>query len=112
MHISTVFYSGLEGLGGLEMQTKPVAQVWSALTSVLGASTNRPNHKGIDGPVTYTGSTPDLDDFKIRIVDGPQNVYVDEASRIGDAVGRTAFAGYRVDRGNIWQAKSDSRLTG
>ena len=111
MHISTVFYSGLEGLGGLEMQTKPATQVWSTLTSAWEASANRPNHKGIDGPVTFTGSTPDLDDFKIRIVDGPQNVYVDEASRIGDAVGRTAFAGYRVDQGNIWQAKSDLRST-
>lgn len=27
MHISTVFYSGLEGLGGLEMQNEPVPQV-------------------------------------------------------------------------------------
>ncbi|KAF9792420.1 glycoside hydrolase [Thelephora terrestris] len=86
MHISTVFYSGLEGLGGLEMQNEPVPQ-------------------GFDGPVTFAGFTPDLDDFTIRIEDGPGNVYVDEASRIGDAVGRTSFAGYRVEPGNVWQAK-------
>ena len=34
MHISTVFYSGLEGIGGLEMQTKPVPQVRSTPRSV------------------------------------------------------------------------------
>jgi len=111
MHISTVFYSGLEGLGGLEMQTKPASQVWSTLSSVWEVPTNRPNHKGIDGPITFTGSTPDLDDFTIRIKDDPKNVYVADASRIGDAIGRTAFAGYRVDRGNIWQAKSDLKPT-
>lgn len=27
MHISTIFYSGLEGLGGLEMQNKPIPRV-------------------------------------------------------------------------------------
>jgi len=27
MHISTVFYSGLEGFGGLEMQNEPTPQV-------------------------------------------------------------------------------------
>ncbi len=27
-------------------------------------------HQGIEGPIVLTGSTPDLDDFTIRIVDG------------------------------------------
>lgn len=26
--------------------------------------------QGIDGPVEFSGNTPDLDDFSIRIVDG------------------------------------------
>lgn len=26
--------------------------------------------QGIDGPVEFSGTTPDLDDFTIRIVDG------------------------------------------
>jgi len=26
--------------------------------------------QGLEGPVTFTGSTPDLDDFTIRVVDG------------------------------------------
>ncbi|KAF9653126.1 glycoside hydrolase family 63 protein [Thelephora ganbajun] len=86
MHISTVFYTGLEGLGGLEMRNEPVPQ-------------------GFEGPVTFIGSTPDLDDFTIRIEDGPKNIYVGEASLINDAVGRTGFAGYQVEQGNIWQAK-------
>jgi hypothetical protein len=67
---------------------------------------HRLDSQGFDGPVTFFGSTPDLDDFTIRIEDDPGNVYPDEASRIDDAVGRTNFAGYRVDQGNIWQAKS------
>lgn len=32
MHISTVFYSGLEGLGGLDMQNEPVSQVRCAFS--------------------------------------------------------------------------------
>ena len=28
------------------------------------------HRKGIDGPLQFSGSTPDLDDFTIRIVDG------------------------------------------
>ena len=62
--------------------------------------------QGFDGPVTFAGSTPDLDEFVIRIEDGPRNVYVDEASPVGNGFGRTNFAGYRVEPGNIWQAKS------
>jgi len=27
-------------------------------------------HQGIEGPTVLTGSTPELDDFTIRIVDG------------------------------------------
>jgi hypothetical protein len=27
-------------------------------------------HQGIGGPIVLTGSTPELDDFTIRIVDG------------------------------------------
>ena len=72
--------------------------------------THRLNSQGFDDPVTFVGFTPDLDDFTIRIEDAPGNAYVDEASRIGDAVGRTNFAGYRVEQGNIWQAKSRFRV--
>lgn len=32
MHISTVFYSGLEGLGGLEMQNEPIPHVRALCT--------------------------------------------------------------------------------
>lgn len=108
MHISTIFYSGLEGLGGLEMQNEPVPQVRYAFSGWrMEAYTHQGNFQGFDGPVTFAGFTPDLDEFAIRIEDGPGNVYADEASRIGDAVGRTNFAGYRVEPGTIWQAKSE-----
>lgn len=70
---------------------------------------NQPNFQGFSDPITFVGSTPDLDDFTIRIEDDLDNVYVGTASRLGDSVGRTGFAGYRVEQGSIWQAKSDSK---
>lgn len=81
-----------------------------SLASAWEEYAHRSNFQGFDGPVTFAGFTPDLDDFAIRIEDGPGNVYVDEASRIGDAVGRTNFAGYRVEPGTIWQAKSEHAI--
>lgn len=83
--------------------TPSLARVWESRTHWSIS-------QGFDDPVNIFGSTPDLDDFTIRIEDGPGNIYVDEASRIGDAVGRTNFAGYRVEQGNIWQAKSEFKF--
>jgi len=112
MYTSTVFYSGLEGLGGLEMQNEPISQVRSVLFGrCVGLCVNLPSLQGFDDEVTFIGSTPDLDDFTIRIEDDPENVYVDEASRIDGSVGRTGFAGYRAERGDVWQAKSDLKST-
>ena len=65
--ISTVFYMGLEGLGGLEMETDEDENVSSSrdmFPFVLPAS------KGLDGPVVFTGNSVDLDEFTIRVVDG------------------------------------------
>ncbi|KAI0303387.1 glycoside hydrolase, partial [Multifurca ochricompacta] len=66
---SFVFYAGLEGMGGLDLETDE-------------------DENGLDGPVVFTGSTPELDDFTIRIVDG-----------------KTHYSSFRVPAGNIWQAK-------
>jgi mannosyl-oligosaccharide glucosidase len=80
--------------------------------------------QGIDGPVVYTGSTPDLDDFTLRIIDGlhlilaqssPLTILVgpdnnvplsgSQASAFVDRIGKTHVAGFRVPSGQVWQAK-------
>ncbi|GJE97097.1 glycoside hydrolase family 63 protein [Phanerochaete sordida] len=87
--ISTVFYMGLEGVGGLEMETDE-------------------DENGLEGPVVFAGSSVELDEFTIRIVDGPDNTAVTtgmHAEAFAHRSGKTHFAGYRVPAGNIWQAK-------
>ncbi|OBZ75646.1 putative mannosyl-oligosaccharide glucosidase [Grifola frondosa] len=87
--ISTIFYFGLEGLGGIDMETEE-------------------NENGIDGPVQFSGSSPDLEDFTIRIVDDPKNTMVTDgpyAAAFTNRIGKTHFAGFRVEPGNVWQAK-------
>ncbi|KAI0362709.1 glycoside hydrolase [Trametes cingulata] len=87
--ISPIFYIGLEGLGGLDME-------------------NVEDENGLKGPITFTGSTPELDDFTIRIVDGPGNTLIREgphASAFEHKLGKTHFLGARVPPGSVWQAK-------
>ncbi|KAI0371740.1 glycoside hydrolase [Pilatotrama ljubarskyi] len=87
--ISPIFYIGLEGLGGLDME-------------------NVEDENGLKGPITFTGSTPELDDFTIRIVDGPGNTLIWEgphASAFEHKLGKTHFLGARLPAGTVWQAK-------
>ncbi|KAI0340653.1 glycoside hydrolase [Trametopsis cervina] len=87
--ISTVFYMGIEGLGGLDMETDE-------------------DENGLDGPVVFSGSSTDLEDFTIRIVDGPDNTPITTGPHADEFVqraGKTHYAGYRVPEGNIWRAK-------
>lgn len=87
--VSTIFYFGLEGLGGLEMETDE-------------------NDNGISGEVKLTGSTPELDEFTLRVVDGPNNQAVTwgpHAHGFQDRIGKTHFIGRPVKSGDIWQAK-------
>ncbi|OSD02823.1 glycoside hydrolase family 63 protein [Trametes coccinea BRFM310] len=87
--ISTVFYIGLEGLGGIDMDSEE-------------------DENGIEGPVSFSGSTPELDDFTIRIVEGPGNTLITEgphASAFRHKLGKTHFLGARVPPGQVWQAK-------
>ncbi|KAA1471225.1 glycoside hydrolase [Dentipellis sp. KUC8613] len=86
---SFIFYSGLEGFGGLEMETDE-------------------NENGLEGPVEFSGSSTELDEFTIRIVDGPDNELIKNgvyAEAFADRIGKTHYAGFRVPPGNIWQAK-------
>ncbi|KAI0050009.1 glycoside hydrolase family 63 protein [Auriscalpium vulgare] len=87
---SFVFYAGLEGMGGLDMETSE-------------------DENGIsDDTIEFSGSSTDLDDFTIRIVDGPNNVAVTEGPHVdafANRIGKTHFAGLRAPAGNVWQAK-------
>ncbi|EKM55733.1 glycoside hydrolase family 63 protein [Phanerochaete carnosa HHB-10118-sp] len=89
LRISTIFYMGLEGVGGLEMETDE-------------------DENGLEGPVVFTGSTVELDEFTIRVVDGPDNTPVTlgvHAEAFAHRNGKTHFAGYRTPAGQIWKAK-------
>ncbi|CAK5279562.1 unnamed protein product, partial [Mycena citricolor] len=86
---SLIFYFGLEGIGGMEME-------------------NDEDENGLEGDVKFTGSTPELDDFTIRIVDGPDNSVVTAgpfAQNFQERIGKTHFLGQKLAPGNVWQAK-------
>ncbi|ESK85883.1 mannosyl-oligosaccharide glucosidase [Moniliophthora roreri MCA 2997] len=87
--VSTIFYFGLEGLGGMDMETDE-------------------DEDGIEGEVKFTGSTPELDDFVVRVVDGPNNVAVTQGRHsdiFEKRIGKTHFLGVTVPPGSIWKAK-------
>lgn len=65
--ISAIFYLGLEGLGGVDLITDEDENVRTINPHL---SIHAHNFQGIDGPIEFFGTTPDLDDFTIRIVDG------------------------------------------
>ncbi|KZT28597.1 glycoside hydrolase family 63 protein [Neolentinus lepideus HHB14362 ss-1] len=86
---SFIFYAGLEGLGGLDMETDE-------------------DENGLEGPVKFSGSSPDLDDFSIRIVDGPNNTPITNgpySHLFADRIDKTHFVGLRLAPGQIWQAR-------
>lgn len=81
-------------------------------------------HQGISGEVKLTGSTPELDEFTLRVVDGlwPLALIISRSYRIPgpnnqavtwgphahgfqDRIGKTHFIGRPVKSGDIWQAK-------
>ncbi|THH08538.1 hypothetical protein EW145_g2643 [Phellinidium pouzarii] len=87
--ISTIFYFGVDGLGGLEMDTDE-------------------DENGLEGPVTFSGSTPDLSDFIIRVEDDPNNnaiVDAPHAHAFADRIGKTHFMGIRTPPGDVWKAR-------
>ncbi|KAJ7584339.1 glycoside hydrolase [Mycena floridula] len=86
---SLIFYFGLEGLGSLVLETDA-------------------NENGLEGEVKLGGSTAELNDFSIRIVDGPDNVAITQgphAAAFQARIGKTHFLGQSVPSGNVWQAK-------
>ncbi|KAF8162958.1 glycoside hydrolase family 63 protein [Crassisporium funariophilum] len=86
--ISTIFYFGLEGIGGLEMETDE-------------------NENGVKGEIRLAGSTPQLGDFTIRVLDGANNHAITagpHAEDFQERIGRTHFVGRPIKNGDIWQA--------
>ncbi|KAN0141302.1 Glycoside hydrolase [Lactarius tabidus] len=86
---SFIFYTGLEGMGGLDLETDE-------------------DENGIDGPIVLTGFTPELDDFTLRVVDGPNNEAFSDgpfADAFAQRIGKTHYSGFRVPPGSVWQAK-------
>ncbi|KAI0262885.1 glycoside hydrolase [Gloeopeniophorella convolvens] len=86
---SFIFYAGLEGLGGFDLETDE-------------------DENGINGPISLAGSTPELDDFTIRVEDGPNNKAViggPFSDVFAKRIGKTHYGGFRVPAGNIWQGK-------
>ncbi|KAG9318385.1 glycoside hydrolase [Chiua virens] len=87
--ISAIFYLGLEGLGGVDLITDE-------------------EENGIDGPIEFSGSTPGLGDFTMRIVDGDDNQAVTSGLHseiFADRLGKSHFLGVRVNPGQVWTAK-------
>ncbi|THH33902.1 hypothetical protein EUX98_g303 [Antrodiella citrinella] len=87
--VSVVFYAGVDGLGGLDMETEE-------------------NDNGINGPVAFAGSAPGLEEFTLRIVDGPDSEFIATGAHADDfseRIGKTHVAGFRVPPGSIWQAR-------
>ncbi|KAI0287922.1 glycoside hydrolase family 63 protein [Russula brevipes] len=86
---SFIFYAGLDGMGGLDLETDE-------------------DENGIEGPIALAGSTPELDDFTIRIVDGPENMAIYDgpfSDVFTNRIGKTHYSGYRVPSGSVWRAK-------
>ena len=104
---SFIFYAGMEGLGGIEMITDEDDTVSRILFSPQYAIQS---HKGIEGPIKLSGSTPDLGEFVLRIVDGPGNNAVTSgihADAFADRLEKTHFYGARVDPGTVWKARGE-----
>ncbi|EUC62183.1 mannosyl-oligosaccharide glucosidase [Rhizoctonia solani AG-3 Rhs1AP] len=86
---SLIFYVGLEGLGGLDLETEE-------------------QEDGYEGSIGLVGITPDLGDFSIKIVDGPDNAYIREgahAEAFARTAGKTHVVGAVAQPGQVWQAK-------
>ncbi|KAI7865401.1 glycoside hydrolase [Spinellus fusiger] len=80
---SLLFYIGLEGEGGLDIVSK------------LGK-------EGLASPVKIEGDTPELEDFEIHIVDGPNN---NHPPGVESDLRLTQWWGTQVSEGDTWKAK-------
>jgi mannosyl-oligosaccharide glucosidase len=70
LRISMLWYLGMEGLGGIDLENDEDEDVGSSVFARV-----HPHHssQGFEGPIKFSGTSPDLGDFRMRIVDGAYN---------------------------------------
>jgi mannosyl-oligosaccharide glucosidase len=68
-----LWYMGLEGLGGLDLENDEDDRVRLHLLRISMFL----SFQGFIGPVKFTGTSPELGDFKMRIVDGSELIKFD-----------------------------------
>lgn len=78
---------------------------------------NEEDESGIPGKETinFSGSTPDMGEFNLRIQEADSNEYNRDGKHYDDfrdTVGRTSFLGAQIPPGSGWQAKSEWKGTG
>ncbi|KAF8510232.1 glycoside hydrolase [Hysterangium stoloniferum] len=89
MRTSFIPYFALEGIGSLELE-------------------NEEDDNGLQDPIIFSGSTPDLGDFEIRILEHSDNVKVIHGLHeddFPDSLDRTPFIGLQVETGQVWRVK-------
>ncbi|CAG8801587.1 2710_t:CDS:10, partial [Racocetra persica] len=87
--LSLMYYFGLEGDGTIDLE-------------------NRLDQSGLDNPVELSGEAPDLGQFAIKIVDGPDNRIPKITAvkmQMHPDLRKTQYWGHLVPDGDIWRAK-------
>ncbi|RIB03101.1 Glycoside Hydrolase Family 63 protein [Gigaspora rosea] len=87
--LSILYYLGLEGDGSIDLES-------------------RLDQSGLDNPVELSGETPDLGQFAIKIVDGPDNRIPRSAAlkmQTHPDLRKTQYLGHLIPDGDIWRAK-------
>jgi mannosyl-oligosaccharide glucosidase len=125
--VSILYHFGLEGLGSLQLDN-PVGNGVCCLADTLGKAWLIEQVTGLEGDISLTGATPQLGNFKLRIVDRklastqidlgraliPPDPHAESAAlkmqrhaeAFDDLPGKTRFLGMPVPTGEIWKIKS------
>ncbi|KAH9057624.1 glycoside hydrolase [Lactarius vividus] len=109
---SFVFYAGLEGMGGLELETDEDENV--RVMYFRPPHQLNKNTRVLTVPIVLTGFTPELDDFNIRVVDGPNNKFFSggpSADAFAKRIGKTHYNGFRVPVGTYGKLKAVEGMT-
>lgn len=129
--ISTIFYFGLEGLGGVDLDTEENENVCKNRFLTQQPRTH-PLYRALMGQFRTQAPLQNLTNsqygsWMVRVycphwtkndpltsIIGPANnmdIPGNHASRFLDRIGKTHVAGFRVPAGNIWQAKGSKSLS-
>jgi mannosyl-oligosaccharide glucosidase len=64
--------------------------------------------QGYDGEIVFAGSSTELDEFTLRVVDSSDNNHIatgPHSAAFADRAGKTHVAGFRIPSGDVWTAK-------